>query len=360
MKLHTVRAGFTVVEMIIVIVVIGLLVTVGVVAYTNVTNNAVDRTVSADLENMAGIQSHYSSLNAVGGKDYYSLAATDGSYPFVDSELAFTPTEGNVIDVVTSDDDYCIRGYNTRASTYKSLATAAYKGSTPGACFDLLASVAAGGTGGRGLEGWWPLNGNAYDKSINARTGIVNGATLTTGEDGRVNGAYNFSPTALQWIDTTYNYPLNQLTVSAWVKFAGNSYSGYGSIVSNTRDCCSTYNGFQIQVNRTSPYAVSSRIWAGGAGPASTVSYNGLAISAWKHVVMTYNGTTLAMYIDGQSVGTGSYTGTLGSSIYNVYIGRGGWSGTGYTFGGAIDDVRIYNYGLSAPQVLDLYKAGAQ
>jgi hypothetical protein len=43
-----------------------------------------------------------------------------------------------------------------------------------------------------GLIGYWPFSGNANDSSGNNYNGTVNGATLTTDQNGNVNSAYSF------------------------------------------------------------------------------------------------------------------------------------------------------------------------
>src|SRR5690606_2669564 len=59
------------------------------------------------------------------------------------SNIQFTPSEGNIIDVVANTKEFCIRIYNESSATYKTLETAL----TRGDCDTLNASIAAGGDG---------------------------------------------------------------------------------------------------------------------------------------------------------------------------------------------------------------------
>lgn len=130
------KNGFTLIEIIIVIAIIGILATVVGISYNGIQAGARDKSVLSDLDALDGIETSYGLKNNVAGKAWYSGSG-------VDSDLQFTPSDGNVIDVVTNSTDYCIRGYNPQSSTHKTLATAAIKESTAGVCTTLLASSGA-------------------------------------------------------------------------------------------------------------------------------------------------------------------------------------------------------------------------
>ena len=73
----------------------------------------------------------------------------------------------------------------------------------------------------------------------------------------------------------------------------------------------------------------------------------------------TYDGATTKIYIDGiiEASATNA-TGNIGANNGNLAIGR--WEYTpGRYFTGQIDDVRVYNYALTAAQVRDVYNSGA-
>lgn len=349
-KQKAAQTGFTIVELIVVIIIIGLLTALGVVSYGAIVKNTADKSILSDLESLAAIQTQFSLQNNGVAKAWYSGSG-------VDSDLKFTPSDDNVIDVTIKDNMFCIRGYSPRANK-STIQNSFSRGSDDQACLMVDASVAAGGSGGS-IAGWYKLNGNALDSSGNNRNGTVSGATLTTGQDGKANGAYNFSNTVVQSINTNYNYPFDRLTVSIWAKPTGISPNGYATLISNSRDCCATYNGFQLHYTKTAPYSVSSRLWWGTTS-VSSLSYSGMTLNQWQHIVLTYNGTNQIMYKDGVQVAINTPpTTTLGASVYNVSIGKGGWSNS-YSFGGDLDDVRIYNYAMTPSDIQALYEKGAE
>lgn len=339
--------GFTIVELIIIIVIIGILTTVGVIGYSGVQKNARDKALQSDIAAVASAETNYSIHNNSVAKAWYSGSG-------VDSDLDFTPTKGNVIDVATAGRMFCVRAYNPAANK-DSITNSFSQGSTPEACELIDASVAAGGTGGK-VVGWWKLNGNAVDSSGQGHDGTVSGATPTVGQSGESNGAYSFSSTAVQSINTNYNFPLDKLSVSMWVRWSGSSPQTMSSLISNTRDTGGPYSGFHLSVS-SSNSVVRGYLWS---GTTTKKQVNGVAlpVGGWAHVALTYDMQNVTLYVNGVQVATSVYTEPLGTPTNNVFISRGGWTNN-YSFGGDIDDVRIYDYGLSADTVKAIYDRGA-
>ena len=128
--------GFTIVELLVVIVVIGILATMAIVAYNGFQQKARDAGVKSDVNQISIAEAQYVVINGTGGKDWYS---TNG----LDASLNFRASPGNIIDVVTNATAYCVRAYNPGAATYTTLATAATYESATGACNIIAASAAA-------------------------------------------------------------------------------------------------------------------------------------------------------------------------------------------------------------------------
>jgi prepilin-type N-terminal cleavage/methylation domain-containing protein len=131
--------GFTIIELMIVIIVIGILVALSVVAYNGVQQSARDKTVLSDIDGVSSEVARYGTKN----QGVYSTAVAWYSPSGANTNIAFTPSSGDVIDVVVNGTDYCVRGYNTASKTYNTLWTAAIFESTPNACSSINPSVAA-------------------------------------------------------------------------------------------------------------------------------------------------------------------------------------------------------------------------
>ena len=76
-------------------------------------------------------------------------------------------------------------------------------------------------------------------------------------------------------------------------------------------------------------------------------------IGQWAHVAATFDGTTARIYINGWEAASGPFAFANGTTA-GLTIGNNNsfsWDGCPGTFYGDIDEVRIYNRGLSAAQV---------
>ena len=73
------------------------------------------------------------------------------------------------------------------------------------------------------------------------------------------------------------------------------------------------------------------------------------AANTWSYLALTYDGTTLRLYVNGTQVGSQAKTGAITTSTSQLQIG--GDSIYGQYFRGLIDEVRVYNIALSAAAI---------
>ncbi|NRA24760.1 MAG: DUF2341 domain-containing protein, partial [Oleispira sp.] len=204
-----------------------------------------------------------------------------------------------------------------------------------------------------GFAGVWHLGedgnttANGYaDATSNSNDG--QGANLTSSSDvnGVIGRSQNFDGTA-DYIEVDYSATLNTplLTVGVWARIdggagnrspiaaMGNSHTGYLS-------------GYLL-------YAAGDDTWQGWSGNGSkwgNVSLGSELTSVWTYVVMTYDGSTQKLYLDGEQVDTSpSDTLLAKNESFPLRIGAGETEATaGYFFNGPVDEARVSNTNRSA------------
>jgi Concanavalin A-like lectin/glucanases superfamily len=93
----------------------------------------------------------------------------------------------------------------------------------------------------------------------------------------------------------------------------------------------------------------------GGAiisGGHRETSGNGhLATGTWTHLALTYDGSTLRFYVNGEPLSTAAKTGDITTSTNPLTIGSDPFSGQ--FFNGLLDEIRVYNTALTTSQIQD-------
>jgi hypothetical protein len=183
----------------------------------------------------------------------------------------------------------------------------------------------------------------AYDSSGNSNSGNINGATWTTG---KIGSALNFDGVddyVLANNDISLNP--NYLTTSLWFKI--DNFVDNTGLIAKGDNSNRQYWEWIYQGN------ISLEIDEGGH---HNYLYP-LQSDVWYYLTITYDGSNVKTFINGDEVSSIlQSTGTILADDDSLYIGKL----LGYvSFDGTIDDVRIYNYALSATEISDLYNLGA-
>ena len=181
-----------------------------------------------------------------------------------------------------------------------------------------------------------------------------NGPTWVAGRSGTALNFDGVNDTLYIPYSATVGSPTTGLTVAAWVYRNANQAGGV-SVAS--RELGSTYyehfylgfeNGnYRWFVNTTNGYSNTA---LGGAAP----------VGQWIHLVGTYDGSSAKLYVNGMAQFSTAASGTFYADATGVTIGAS-HNDAGHAptegFSGAIDEVNLYSYALSASEVQQLYQA---
>lgn len=198
----------------------------------------------------------------------------------------------------------------------------------------------------------WTINGPlAADSSTNARdAALINGVTL--GNTGRVTKTLTFDGVndrgqVPSWTPASVN-----TTIAAWVNHTitdGNDHCIY------SRSQGTTTRGHYLKIEATTGKLVMgvSHSTNGVTEWKSPVAIND--DGSWNFVVGTFDGTTVAVYVNGVWVAGGAATGTAANR--DATIGAFDDTTPAKFFTGGIDELIVVERALTAAEIADLYAA---
>ncbi len=206
------------------------------------------------------------------------------------------------------------------------------------------------------LVGHWAFEGNFNDSSGNGNhaTAHGNAAIVNDPERGQVavldgNGDYMEIPHS-----SSLNITGVQISLAAWVYFddvSGSPEIIIAKVFNNTTHTNPYFSyGLHILTNGQPRFWLSL---AGGTAnvPAPTGQF--FESKRWYHLAGVYEGSTMTLYVNGQSVATTSRSAAING--YNTVLRLGTNGGLTEQMSGKLDDVRIYSRAMSAQQVRDLF-----
>ncbi|MBN1529698.1 MAG: metallophosphoesterase [Thermoleophilaceae bacterium] len=108
----------------------------------------------------------------------------------------------------------------------------------------------------------------------------------------------------------------------------------------------------QYMVRISSSGAVSFRLWRNGTTSEVATPSGAVSVGLWSHVAATYDGTSMAVYVNGTVRATLAVAGAVDSGSSQLMLGT---SGSGDWFRGRMDEVAVYGAALPGPRVLAHY-----
>src|SRR5690606_21861258 len=99
-----------------------------------------------------------------------------------------------------------------------------------------------------------------------------------------------------------------------------------------------------------------SSVNGGSFGSVTTSSTGLVQTNTWYHFAMTYDGTTVKLYLNGSEVASAAKS--INITLFRAHIGKN--VNNASWWGGSIDDVRIYDRALTAAEVAALMSSSPQ
>ena len=194
-----------------------------------------------------------------------------------------------------------------------------------------------------GLTAWLPGDGTAIDR-VSGTPGIWTGAeTYAAGKVGQGFSVGNGNHVSL---------PFDQagpFTLQAWLRAPDRLLPEFTGVLS-TGGPGQSATSFQIELDGSGNYRLN-------AGDGALSWLIGPALDFFQHVAVTFDGSTLTTYLNGQLVQSDVWAGSpgLGFHVLNVGIDREGL----HPFTGLVDEVQVFNRALSDEEVAQTFLAGA-
>lgn len=218
----------------------------------------------------------------------------------------------------------------------------------------------------RGLVSWWRvlrgqtggwqwrdlMHKNHATLTNMAITGTTSGYAPTTRQGGE--GEVRFDGTD-DWVavpTTESGLALARWSVGGWC--FPTSFSEYRVILARTTLDANRRNyDLDLEITTGKPRLYHTEGAAAFYGFTGTTA---VTLNTWSHVFGTYDGVTMALYLNGLPIGTLADTHISDTALLNTGLGSMGHSAT-TLFAGYLDDLTIHSRAFSATDVAALYQS---
>lgn len=93
-------------------------------------------------------------------------------------------------------------------------------------------------------------------------------------------------------------------------------------------------------------------------GTPYTMVYSGLQLNTWQHFVLTYDGSNMVLYHNGNQVVSTPASGVISTTVNPFYIGKAPFTNAPFNLNGKIDEVSLWNKTLSQQEINCIYTSG--
>lgn len=184
-----------------------------------------------------------------------------------------------------------------------------------------------------------------YDRSPYGNHGTIIGATWKKLPSGLWYLSFDGIDDRVNCGDYAYHRVTSQLTIELWANLQ--SLDDTLQYLLNKQSTIDPMSGYGLYIRQTTDVL---GIWCGGLSPAGVTSDVAITTDTWYHLVGTYNGSSLTVYVNAVSKSVSSSGSINWSNIENLWIGARA-QGPDAWADAFIAIPRVYNRALSALEI---------
>ena len=196
----------------------------------------------------------------------------------------------------------------------------------------------------------YPGSGTTWTDTVQSKTFTLYGSPTYNSANG---GYLTFDPASSQYAEssTSLTSSLGSYTIEAWHYYTGGNSGTSACIVTEV------FPGSTSKINYSLGYNTTSTGVQNGFydGTWRSTAAQVLTINTWNHIVGTYDGATVKLYVNNSLVQSGAVTATPVSSQGGIRFMRR-WDTTDY-WKGNLAVVRMYTGSLDSTQIAQNFNA---
>ncbi|MEV4448515.1 LamG domain-containing protein [Streptomyces mirabilis] len=187
-------------------------------------------------------------------------------------------------------------------------------------------------------------------------TGLTLGQTGIAGTPTGKAASFNGTTSRVEVATTNAFYNDKSWSAEAWFKCGATLANDYNTLV--RRGSGGSYVLLRVRGSSNSnPNRLEAYVATGSGSVTLITATNTVNDNAWHHVVLTADGSTLRLYLDGSQKDSKAYPAGTVAIATSQFIGTA--ESLSEWFSGTLDEVAFYGSALSATRVTDHFNAGA-
>ena len=138
------------------------------------------------------------------------------------------------------------------------------------------------------------------------------------------------------------------ITLTCWVypRNAATAYPDFDGFAGMRDETSADFYLLQV-----APSNILEARFRNSAGQDFTMEYSDLQLNTWQFLALTYDGSELTLYADGVNVATAPANGNITNSFVDLLIGVVPFQSNDFFLNGRVDEVSLWNRGLSQAEV---------